>query len=67
MKYLIVSFILLLFIHFLPAQSMDSFMEEPGNSVNGGVGITFIGDTAYTTFTIAPEFEFGKLGIGLNI
>ena len=67
MKYLIVSLILLLCINLLPAQNMDSFMGEPGNSVNGGVGVTFIGDTAYTTFTIAPEFAFGKLGIGLNI
>jgi len=67
MKYFIVFLMFLSFIYLLPAQNMDSFMEEPGNSVNGGVGITFIGDTAYTTFTIAPEFAFGKLGIGLNI
>jgi hypothetical protein len=67
MKYLIVFLMLLLFFTLLPAQNKDSFMGEPTNSVNGGVGITFIGDTAYTTFTIAPEFAFGKLGIGLNI
>ena len=67
MKYVLVFLALLLFIHFLPAQNMDSFMGEPTNSVNGGVGVTFIGDTAYTTFTIAPEFAFGKFGVGLNI
>lgn len=67
MKYVIVFLALLLFINLIPAQNMDSFMGEPTNSVNGGVGITFIGDTAYTTFTIAPEFAIGKLGIGLNI
>ncbi|MEJ2544379.1 MAG: hypothetical protein P8Y99_09965, partial [Calditrichaceae bacterium] len=67
MKYLTILLMLLLSVNLLSAQNMDSFMGEPGNSVNGGVGITFIGDTAYTTFTIAPEFAFGKLGIGLNI
>jgi hypothetical protein len=67
MKYLTLFFVFFLAVCILPAQDMNSFMDEPSNSVNGGVGITFIGDTAYTTFTIAPEFAFGKFGVGLNI
>lgn len=67
MKYLTLILTLFVFIYILPAQNMDSFANEPTNSFNGGLGITFIDSVSYTTFTIAPEFAFGKLGIGLNI
>ena len=67
MKYVITFLTICLFTQLAYTQNRDSFMGEPTNSVNGGVGITFIGDTAYTTFTIAPEFAFGKFGVGLNI
>lgn len=45
----------------------DPFRFPEENTLLGGVGITTIGDTSYTTFTIAPEFSFGKVGVGLNL
>lgn len=49
------------------SQNIDPFNQEQASSFNGGLGMTWIDGTAYTTFTIAPELAFGKLGIGLNI
>lgn len=54
-------------MNFASAQDVNMFMDEPSNSFNGGFGITWIDGTAFTTFTIAPEFAFGKFGVGLNI
>ncbi len=45
----------------------DPFRFPEENTILGGVGITTIGDTTYTTFTIAPEFSFGTVGVGLNL
>ncbi|HGY57197.1 MAG TPA: hypothetical protein ENK44_15925 [Caldithrix abyssi] len=48
-------------------QDISTFFDEERNSVNGGLGITWIDGNPYTTFTLAPEFSFGKFGIGLFI
>lgn len=49
------------------AQGLDPFGSENNSSVNGGLGMTWIDGTAYTTVTISPEFAFGKFGVGLNL
>jgi hypothetical protein len=67
MKTIIVFLALVFTASLCYSQDMNMFMEEPSNSVNGGFGVTWIDGTAYTTFTIAPELAFGKLGIGLNV
>ena len=51
----------------LAAQGLDPFGDENSNYMNGGLGVTWIDGTAFTTFTIAPELAFGKFGVGLNI
>ena len=48
-------------------QGLDPFGSENNSSVNGGLGMTWIDGTAYTTVTISPEFAFGKFGVGLNL
>lgn len=57
----------ILFSNLLFSQGIDTYFEEPGNHIRGGLGITWIDGVPYTTFRLAPEFSFGKLGIGLNI
>ncbi|MHB2147476.1 hypothetical protein ACX8XP_00330 [Calditrichota bacterium LG25] len=59
--------VILLSSSFLMAQSMNAFNDENENYFNGGFGMTWIDGTAYTTFTLTPEFSFGKFGVGLNI
>lgn len=49
------------------AQSVDPFSKENKNQFDGGLGMTWIDGTAYTTITLTPEFAFGKFGMGLNI
>ncbi len=63
------SIIGLLFIGFisLQAQGIDPFNQEDENYFNGGLGMTWIDGTAYTTITLTPEFAIGKFGVGLNI
>jgi len=45
----------------------DPFRFPEENTLVGGIGYTFIDDTAYTTITFAPELSFGKFGVGLNL
>ena len=66
-KLLAVLFILVLSVGSLWAQDLQSFFDEENNSVNGGLGMTWIDGNPFTTFTIAPEFSFGKFGVGLFI
>jgi len=40
---------------------------EEGNQFDGGLGVTWIDGQSYTTFTLRPDFSFGKFGLGLNI
>lgn len=65
------SFISLMFVFLvssvITAQDIESFQNEEGQAINGGLGVTWIDGKAFTTFTIAPEFAFGKFGVGLNI
>ncbi|MBN2426513.1 MAG: hypothetical protein JXR46_05535 [Calditrichaceae bacterium] len=50
------------------AQSFNTiFPEQQQNQFDGGLGMTWIDGQPYTTFTLAPEFAFGKLGVGLFI
>ncbi|MCD4693500.1 MAG: hypothetical protein K8R79_11340 [Calditrichales bacterium] len=54
-------------VSLLSAQNLEDFAEEPSNTFNGGLGVTWIDGVSYTTFTISPELAFGKFGVGLNI
>ncbi|MEJ2636596.1 MAG: hypothetical protein P8184_15050 [Calditrichia bacterium] len=45
----------------------DPFQEPDQNSVMGGLGMTWIDGQPYTTVTLAPEFAFGKIGIGFYL
>lgn len=45
----------------------NPFQEPEQNSVMGGVGVTFIDGDPYTTLTLAPDFAFGKFGIGIYL
>ncbi|MFQ5583769.1 MAG: hypothetical protein ACE5GL_04975 [Calditrichia bacterium] len=45
----------------------DPWRYPETNSLMGGVGVTWIDNTSYTTFTIAPDIAFGKIGIGLYL
>ena len=67
MKAVISFIIIFLFGSMIFAQDIESFQNEEGQSFNGGLGMTWIDGKAFTTFTIAPEFAFGKFGVGLNI
>ncbi|NOX88230.1 MAG: hypothetical protein GXO77_04325 [Calditrichaeota bacterium] len=64
---MLVSVFLLFGFLSLNAQGIDPFNQENNSYFNGGFGMTWIDGTAYTTFTLTPEFAFGKFGIGLNI
>ncbi len=45
----------------------DPYQLPEQNSVMGGLGMTWIDGQPYTTVTLAPEFAFGKFGIGLYL
>ncbi len=67
MKTFLSLLLVFIFVTFTQAQDYDPFQEEQGQALNGGFGMTWIDGKAYSTFTIAPEFSFGKFGVGLNI
>ncbi len=45
----------------------DLYYLENQNQFLGGLGVTWIDNQPYTTLTLAPEFAFGKFGIGLYL
>jgi hypothetical protein len=45
----------------------DPYRYPEENVIKGGVGMTWINNSSYTTFTLSPEFNFGKIGIGFYI
>ena len=63
---------ILLFIVFIgyvgiaqPFPNPYRFPEDP--TVTGGVGVTWIDGTTYTTFTLAPDIALGNFGVGLYL
>ncbi|GAB4336628.1 MAG: hypothetical protein Kow0037_18170 [Calditrichia bacterium] len=64
-----VVFLLLLFITSAAFSQgfKNPFQEPEQNSLMGGVGVTFIDGDPYTTLTLAPDFAFGKFGIGIYL
>ncbi len=45
----------------------DAYWYPDQNTMMGGLGITWIDDQPYTTITLAPEFAFGKFGVGFYL
>lgn len=45
----------------------DPFRFPQQNTVMGGLGITWIDEQPYTTFTIAPDIAIGKFGMGIYL
>jgi len=45
----------------------DPFREPEQSHIQGGIGMTWIDEEPYTTFTIAPDLAFGKFGVGLYL
>lgn len=66
MKSLITILMALLFIVPLEAQSPFPNDVDP-HYFNGGLGMTWIDGSPYTTISLTPEFTFGKFGLGLRI
>ncbi|MCK5075480.1 MAG: hypothetical protein KAR38_03840, partial [Calditrichia bacterium] len=67
-KIFLVLFIMLMGSSLLFSQNFGNPLpEDDMNSVAGGLGYTWIDGQPYTTFTIAPDLSFGKIGVGLNI
>ncbi len=60
-------FILLFMVGLIYAQGVDPFNKESQSHFNGGLGMTWIDGTAYTTITLTPELSLGKFGMGLNV
>jgi hypothetical protein len=69
MKRSLFYFIIFIFItSSLLAQGFrDVYWYPEENTMMGGVGVTWIDNQPYTTFTIAPEFAVGKVGLGLYL
>ncbi|MFZ0391508.1 MAG: hypothetical protein WAN36_13700 [Calditrichia bacterium] len=69
MKYPVILLLLLLtFGVSLQAQGFqDPFRDPDTNTMMGGLGITWIDGQPYTTITLAPDFAFGKFGMGLYL
>jgi hypothetical protein len=63
----VIIFILTITSYVFSQGFQDPFQYPQENIIRGGVGITWIDENPYTTFTITPEFNFGKLGIGLYL
>ncbi|MCK5077473.1 MAG: hypothetical protein KAR38_13915, partial [Calditrichia bacterium] len=67
-KIFIILFVVLMGSSLLFSQNFGSPLpEDDMNSVAGGLGYTWIDGQPFTTFTIAPDLSFGKIGVGLNI
>lgn len=49
------------------SQNMSSVTSLSPNTVEGGLGITYIDGAPYTTLSICPDLSLGKIGVGLNI
>lgn len=64
-KFIVV--ILLIVNHLAFAQGFGSIPMPEDRQISGGLGITWIDDQPYTTFTLAPDVSLGKIGFGLNI
>ncbi|GAB4170326.1 MAG: hypothetical protein Kow00108_04340 [Calditrichia bacterium] len=62
---LLLSIILVLCMNFAFGQGFGTIPMDDQNQVAGGLGLTWIDDQPYTTFTIAPDVSFGKIGVGL--
>ncbi len=45
----------------------DPYRDPQENTVLGGLGMTWIDGQPFTTITLAPEFSFGQVGVGLNL
>lgn len=45
----------------------DPFREAERSSIQGGIGMTWIDEQPYTTFTIAPDISVGKFGVGIYL
>jgi hypothetical protein len=66
MKFLFIFLMFVINVSMLAAQPV-LFDDENDNLLEGGIGITWIDGTSYTTFSLTPDFTFGKIGVGLNI
>jgi hypothetical protein len=53
----------------LPAvgQGSSDIMKKQQQMMSGGLGLTVIDGEVFYLFNMAPEFSFGKLGIGLDL
>lgn len=59
---------MLLFPLWVGAQGFqDPFKFPEESSFDGGVGLTWIDGESFTTFTLAPDLAFGKVGIGIYL
>jgi hypothetical protein len=65
MKKLLVA--ILISVQCLFAQGFGTIPMPEQNQVSGGIGITWLNDQPYTTFTLAPDLSFGKIGVGLYL
>ncbi len=45
----------------------DPYRYPEESSIVGGIGMTWIDNRPYTTFTVAPEISLGKFGMGLYL
>lgn len=45
----------------------DPFREKDQSTIQGGIGMTWIDNEPYTTFTIAPDIAIGKFGVGIYL
>lgn len=53
----------------ISAQDFRGGMNDlnEGNSVNGGVGFTQVGDATLVGLVLTPEFQIWKFGVGVNV
>ncbi len=67
-KLMVCFFVLCFFVISANAQGFRNPFQEPEqNTILGGVGMTWIDEQPYTTITVAPDFSFGKFGVGLYL
>jgi len=68
-KVVVLMFALVFMAGSVRAQSTlrDLYLMQNQNQFLGGLGITWIDNKPYTTLTLAPDFSFGKFGIGLYL
>ena len=68
MKKLLTLLILVFWTISIHGQSFNTiFPDQQQSQFTGGIGMTWIDGQPFTTFTVAPEVAFGKLGIGLFV